>query len=249
MMEACRIFIGVIGFVWFVLTWTASSAPAQIRTVTNDGIALDETILVRVHGVLFRIPAGYLVPWPKPAMRGQVNERDNLNFNFWMPEPRYVEIDDISIDGSRPAERGRERPGRDAYVVKVRSLQPATKLDTPGYISPEKRFQNFTSLPAPSSYSFYQEKFGLTRFWRHDWPHPQPKPFMQYRHAENTDPQVNLRCTPPHEAPPDPLCSGDVHFAGDDLGFYFRFPRSELPRWREIAEAVRALIKSWKASP
>ena len=155
MMEACRIFIGVIGFVWFVLTWTASSAPAQIRTVTNDGIALDETILVRVHGVLFRIPAGYLVPWPKPAMRGQVNERDNLNFNFWMPEPRYVEIDDISIDGSRPAERGRERPGRDAYVVKVRSLQPATKLDTPGYISPEKRFQNFTSLPAPSSYSFY----------------------------------------------------------------------------------------------
>lgn len=84
-----------------------SSAAEQVRTMTYDAIPLDEPILFRVRDVMLRIPAGYLAPWPRPAMRGKVNERKSIDFNYWMPQRRYVEIEEASLAGFRPREKGR----------------------------------------------------------------------------------------------------------------------------------------------
>jgi hypothetical protein len=236
------------------LLWTATSfcTFAQVMTVTNDGVALNERILIRARGVSLRVPAGYLSPWPTKNMRNRMNEQKGIAFNFWMPDRRYVEIYPFSIVGFRPRERGRAQPGPDAYVVKVISLA-SIKADDPDYLSPEKAFKNTTSIPGISSYSFQQEDFGLMRFWRHDGPPPQPQALVRYRHMEGTDPQVLLRCrAPPREKPgvlPYPSCDGSVHFLADDLGFYLQFDRMNLPQWHAIVNAVRDLYMSWKAAP
>jgi len=220
-------------------------------TVTNDGVALNEQILIRTRGEILRVPAGYLSPWPTKNMRNRMNEQKGIAFNFWMPDRRYVEIYPFSMVGFRPRERGRAPPAPDAYVVKVLSLE-SIKADDPDYLSPEKAFKNSTSIPGISSYSFQQEDFGLVRFWRHDGPHPQPQALIRYRHMEGTDPQVLLRCrVPPHGKPevlPYPSCDGSVHFVADDLGFYLQFDRKNLPQWRAIVNAVRDLYVSWKAA-
>jgi hypothetical protein len=221
-----------------------------VRTTTHQGIPLDEPISVRVRDVLVRIPAGYLWPWPAPTFRGRVNDWKGLGFQFWMPDRRYVEIAPGSIIGFRPQEAGRPPPAPDAYIVNVRDFKPV-KLDDPDYRSPQKGFENYTSTPGIASYSFEQENFGLVRYWRHDSPYPpHPEAFLNYRHAENTDPQVLLHCNPDiyRPYPTSPLCAGDIYFAADELGFFVYFPRDELPHWREIVTAARDLFRSWKAA-
>src|SRR5215831_12878194 len=221
----------------FLLSIAALATAAELRTMTHSGIPLDERILVRVRGVLLGIPAGYLWPWPGQDLRNRVNEWRGVDFHFWMPDRRYPEISPISYAGFRPKERGRGEPARDAYIVQVRGLQPI-KLGEPGYISPEQGFRNSTSIAGIASYSFKNEEFGLVRFWNHDWPYPQPEPFTFYRHVEGSDPQVHLRCTPPHEKRlPFPGCAGEIHFATDDLGFFIHFPRDELPNWGQMVLA------------
>jgi hypothetical protein len=220
----------------------------EIRSTTFEGLPLDEPILASIRGVQLRIPAGYLAPWPRLANKNQVNEARSIQFNFWMPSRRYVEVNDTSIAGFSPREPGRPPSKSESYVVKVRMLQPVTLGET-GYLSPEKRFENQTTEPGLSSYSFKQEDFGLVRFWRHDWPHPKPEPFTRFRHVEGTDPQVLLRCTPIEEPALNHICDGDVHFIADSLGFYVRISRNNLPQWLEIVLAARDLFNSWKIAP
>jgi hypothetical protein len=232
----------------FFLVAGGYAATAQLRSMTDTGVPLDEPILVRLRDVPLRVPAAYLWPWPSQAMRNRVNDLQEIGFSFWMPERRHLETNPLSLLSFRPKEPGRDEPSPDAYVVEVRQLQPV-KLDEPGYISPEQRFRNLTSISGLSSYSFEEEPFGLVRFWRHDWPHKQPESFLNYRNVEASDPQIELRCTPVHRTTAvNPLCDGTVHFATDGLGFYVRFSIRDLPRWREIAFAVRDLFKSWKDS-
>jgi len=225
----------------------APSPEAQVRTTTHDGIPLDEPILMRLHGVMLRIPAGYLAPWPGLRMRSGVNEASRTAFNFWMPSRRYVEISSLSIVGSRPRERGRPSPAPDAYVVMVHdfSSRAPNKLD---YRSPEKQIRNLMKVPGRESYSFEQQDFDLVRFWRQDWPYAQPEPFVHFRHVEGSDPQILLRCTAPHRPSPNPVCDGDVYFASDELSFHVVFPRDQVSNWRNSILAVRDLFNSWKAT-
>jgi hypothetical protein len=221
------------------------SVSAERRVTTDSGIPLDEPIQIRVRDVLLRVPAGYLWPWPDRSLRDRVNEWKALAFDFWMPDRRYLEINNLSLLSYRPKERGRDEPLPDAYVVEVTTLAPA-KLEEPDYISPEKRFKNVTSGSDISSYSFQEEPFGLVRFWRNDWPYPKLEPFVDYRHRQGADPQVLLRCTPPREKVPNPSCMGEIHFVAEELGFFVRFSRDRLPEWRGIVDAVRDLFRSWK---
>lgn len=234
---------------WLVISTFGGHAPGAplIRTTTNDGVPLDESILIQLPSVLLRVPAGYLVPWPTQTTRGQVNKRDGLNINFWMPDLRYPEVNPISLDTLHPVEPGRGNPNPNTHIASAHQLRQIDLRDS-GYISPETRFRNFTSLAGIASYSFEHEDFSLARFWRHDWPHPRPEPFIYYRHLEGANPQALLQCNPPHRPLPSPSCSGYIFFAGDDLAFFYRFPRNELPRWREIALAVRQLFQSGKAT-
>jgi hypothetical protein len=67
--------------------------------------------------------------------------------------------------------------------------------------------------------------------------------------VEGSDPQVHLRCTPPHEKRlPFPGCAGEIHFAADDVGFFIHFPRDELPNWRQMVLAVRELFDAWRTA-
>jgi hypothetical protein len=237
----CALLLGIICGI-------GPSAAAGVQTRTSEGVPLDEPILIRLKGMLLRIPAGYLWPWPTQRMRNRVNDTKDLDFDFWMPDRRYPTRQSSSYVGVRPKERGRGEPPPDAYVVWVRQLQPIG-LDEPGYISPEKGFRNLTSLAGIASYSFKEEEFGLVQFWRHHQPNPLLDSALQYRHPEGSDPQVLLHCTPPHETPPFPGCNGTIHLVAGDLAFFIHFPRSDLPHWREIVLAVSDLFKSWQAGP
>ena len=226
------------------------SALREPLTTTDGVLPLDEPVSIRINDVLFRVPAAYISPWPQQRVRNRVNEWKGLGIEFWMPDRRYLEISPLSNVDYRPREPGRGNPGSAAYIVRVLDLKP-TKLDEPGYISPERGFRNLTSIGSATifSFSFQDERFGLVRFWQRDWPHPLPPPFIDYRHKNDTDPQALIRCTPPYLTPPNPSCSGTIHFAADDLAFFFSFPREELPHWHDIVLAVRDLYTSWKSHP
>ena len=217
---------------------------AQIRT-TYDGVPLNEPFQIQVNGALLKVPAGYLAPWPSGKYRDKVIETKMFAFNFWMPSRRYVEISHFSIVGTRPQEKGRVPPTADSYVVKVSDAQllDPDKLD---YRSPDWRFQNLVSTPGLSSYSFKTEDFGLTRFWRTNWPHTQSEPHIRYRNLDGMEPKILLRCTPPAIPKPNPLCDGYVYFSQDRLSFYLVLGRRDLPNWRETVAAARDLFESWK---
>jgi hypothetical protein len=221
------------------------SAQAQRRVTTNSGIPFDEIIEIRVRGTLLRIPAGYL--WPDHAARGRVNEKTELGFMFWMPDRRYLEARP-GPSVFRPLEPGRDYPRSSTYVVSVNTLHPVSPDDA-GYLTPEQRFKNFTSVKGNESLSFEEEAFGLVRFWRRDWAHPRPEPFTKYRHVEGTDPQILFNCTPPHQLryTLNPSCNGEVYYAQDRLGFFVFFPRDEIRHWREIVSSVRDLFSAWKS--
>jgi hypothetical protein len=221
------------------------SAQAQRRVTTSLGIPFDEIIQIRLNGILLRIPAGYL--WPDREARGRVNDKSDLGFKFWMPDRRHVEVHPY-LAIFRPEEPGRDYPRSSTYVVYVNSLRPVLQGGT-GYLTPERKFKNFTSISGNESLSFEEESFGLVRFWRRDWPHPRPEPFTNYRHVSGTDPQILFRCTPPHQLryTPNPSCSGEVYYAQDHLGFFVYFPRDEVSHWREIVSSVRDLFNAWKS--
>jgi hypothetical protein len=202
---------------------------------------------LQVGDNLLRIPAGYLVPWPAEIMRNRVNTKPAIYIRFWMPEKRYLEINPLSSASFRPKEPGRAKPSSNDYVVWVNELRPLS-VDQLGYLSPEKQFQNLTSVAGVSSFSFQEENFGLVRFWRHDWPYSHPEPFTNYRHREGSDPLILLRCTPSYQDALNPLCDGYVYFRGDQLSFYIIFSRTDLPRWRESSLAVRDLFKVWSGT-
>jgi hypothetical protein len=219
------------------------------RTTTDGVLPFDEPVSITVKGVLLHVPAAYIWPWPHQEVRNRVNEWKALAIEFWMPDRRYLEISPLSNVEWRPTEPGREKPGPGAYIVRVLDLR-TTRLDEPGYVSPSEGFRNLTSGSSTiASFSFEEEPFGLVRYWRRDWPHPLPPPFIDYRHKEGTDPQALIKCTPPSRPAPQPSCDGTIHFVADELAFFFHFPREELPHWHDIALAVRDLYTLWKSSP
>lgn len=238
----------------FVVGMTAGMAPSGAEEVrrlglsevitdsTRDGIPLDEPIRARVGGVLFQMPAGFLAPWPSLKMRKVINTWQGIGFNFWMPERRYVEIDEFSLFGFRPTEPGRDYdPASNPFVVKVRGIRSIKPAEL-GTLSPETRFRNLTSW-ASASYSF-EDKFGLVRFWRNNG----PEAFFNYKHVDGSDPQVIARCTVVKQVPPGPFCQLIVYSVADELHLYVDLAHRDLPRWRESILAAIDLYKSWKVT-
>jgi hypothetical protein len=209
------------------------------RTPTFRGVPLSEPITIEAQGRLFRLPLGYLETWPYREGVGQVIRRSNLAFAFWMPSRRYPEVEAASNPGFRPREASRQAPAAGDSVVKVRLVQfEASKH--PRYISPRRKFENYTSILGKDKFEF-RERFGLLEFWMPAGPNA----FINYREIDGTQPAVLLDCTKPGDAIPIPLCSGDVHFAQDDLAFFILFSREDIRRWREIVMTARELILSW----
>jgi hypothetical protein len=221
---------------------------AEPRTTTDGVLPLDEPISIKVRDVLLRVPAAYISPWPHAAARNRINHSSSLRFEFWMPDKRHLEISPLSNADFRPLEPGRGEPGPNAYIVRVWDVRP-TRLDEPGYVSPEQAFRNEikSRQPPGSEYSFHEEEFGLVRFWPVDAPNSTFS--VEYRHKEGTDPQVLLDCIVPDRWRVFPECSGRIHFVADDLAFFVVFPREQVSHWRSIVLAARELYKSWIVSP
>jgi len=231
----------LIGFLLLGMASHCPSAAAEeIRRLADHGIPIDEPILIQIPGRLLRVPAGYLSHWPTNDMRNRINVRPSVEFVFWMPTRRHVESSPISLTSMRPREPGRDEPPSDASLVYARNLRllPPDKL---GHRSPTWQFGNLSKNIGPL---LFEEEFGLLRFWQKDWPHSQPQAFLNYRHIEGSDPQLQLRCTPPHRNP-DGICDGEVYFVADNIIFRLVMLRDNLPRWRENVDAVRDLLNSW----
>jgi hypothetical protein len=218
------------------------------RTTTDGVLPLDEPIAIKVKGVLLRVPAAFISPWPHAAARNRISESSTLRFEFWMPDKRYLEINPISNADFRPREPGRGEPSRDSYTVRIWDLQ-SIKLSEPEYISPEQAFLNETKSRQPpgSQYVSHEEEFGLVRFWPRD--EPEPKYKVEYRNKQDSDPQILLGCVVPDRWRVFPECSGRVHFIADDLAFFVVFPREEVSHWQSIVLAARELYKSWIVHP
>jgi hypothetical protein len=185
--------------------------------------------------------------WPQQQVRNRLNKRKDFGFSFWMPDRRYTEFNLSSNLGFRPPEPGRGAPAPNAYVVHVSGLRP-TKLDEPGYVSPEQAYNNqmLHRYPSDSEYNFQEEIFGLVRFWPQDEPYPKRRD--QYRQKDNSDTQILLDCLVPDRWI-IPSCRGRVHLVSDNLAFDVTFPSEEVARWHDILLAARDLYTSWKASP
>lgn len=215
------------------------------RTTTDGVLPLNEAVSLRMNGFILSVPAAYLSPWPGKQVRGRINEITSLSFEFWMPDRRYLEISPLSNASFRPQEPGRAEPAQNAYIVRVWNLRP-TVLTEPGYVSPERAFQNQKAARQPpgSQFSFHLEDFGLLRFWANDEPIPDIS--FGYRNKDGDDPQILLNCKKSNRYRVFPSCSGRVHFVADGVGFFVVFPNTEIARWREIVDAAVDLFKSWK---
>jgi hypothetical protein len=220
----------------------------QPVTTTDGVLKLDEPVIIKLNDTLLHVPAAYLSPWPQQKVRNRINNYKALNFEFWMPDKRHLEISPLSNVDFRPTEPGRGKPAQNAYIVRVWDVQPI-KLDDPGYISPEQAFRNQISsrLRSGSKYSFQEEEFGLVRFWPSD--EPSSKFAVEYRHKEGADPQILLDCMVPDRWRVYPACSGRVYLVAEKLALFVVFPREEVSHWHDIIFAARDLYQSWKTSP
>lgn len=239
--------VPIVLAMFFFLTSVQPEAEGNRRT-THDGISLQEPIRIRLADLMLHVPAGYLVPWPTPAMRERINAMSSLNFSFWMPDKRAPETSPMSRLGFRPIERGRDAPQANQFLVSISDMK-VLGADKIGTRSPEVRFDNLISRSGPASYSFKKEEFELIRFWRHDWPYPQPEPYLNYVSERGADPQILLRCTPSHRNLDNPVCDGYAYLLSERLSFYVIFSLGDLPRWRESIDAARDLFERWRISP
>ena len=96
-------------------------------TTTEYGEPLDTPVEFEFQGTKFRIPLGYLVPWPRYAAHKcklygcpdkPAEFPPRLRFSFWMPDGRYPERT-ANFFMKRPCEAGRPRPTDDQYLVSV----------------------------------------------------------------------------------------------------------------------------------
>lgn len=241
----CRNLLPVIALALAIGSGGASSA--QIRDKTFDGAPLSGLVDVQVNGVVLRLPAGYIWSSVRP---GTVSVRPSLYFRFWMPDKRWPEIPPFSGQPVyRPPEPGRPPPGKDAYLVQVKSIRNV-ELSASGFQSPEVRFRNRTSS---DPYSFELQPFGLVRFWRKSPPYDEKKAWLNYRHMDGSDPMVLVHCLPPDMdatvGPGNMFCDATVYLVGDRLDMQLSFPRDALPQWADIVCAARDLFLSWRVTP
>ena len=203
--------LAVVG-IWFLVAFQPAGSFAEgvmtnITTKTPEGVPLNAIIGVRLHDNLLNLPAGYLDPWPTKkafsTFEAKTLDIKELHFAFWMPSLRFLEVNPFFLTGPRPQEQGREQPDSNTYVVTVRQFQHI--YDDLRYISPEQKFKNVTSVPGFSSFSFFEEKFGLVRFRRPEGVYSDHDPFVyytdrNYRNEGKSAIQVFARCNNPRVA-------------------------------------------------
>ena len=228
-----------------------SISPGQpITIISPDGVKLTELITLKTSDRMYRIPFGYLSPWPMPQVLGHTIQTNTFGIAFWMPSLRYPERDVVLIAEKRFCESGRPSPGPENFVIKVRfSPLPMGMYDVPpgthGEITPLRRFQNQTRgsdvWPKVSEMSIQN---GLLKY--------EPKidrPIrMYFRHVPGSDTEILLSCSHPDQRVLNPLCDGYFYHPVSGLYFSMTFPRDVLPSWKLMVKATRDLLSRWCVS-
>ena len=212
------------------------------RTVLNDGVSASAFVEFEVKGRRFRVPAGYLLPWPSPDQLGHLNHFRGFGFAFWMPDKRWVERNPFFLPDFRPTEEGRGPPARESYVVFVRNVNVIGPTDSEGYVTPEQGYKNWiTGVLQPSLFvERVRSDLNLVEIER------PPGPLATtYKHLPGANPQILIDCT--RDDPGiNPSCAGNVYFQKDGVAVFVQFSLTALPDWRFILQSARDLIRSWR---
>lgn len=243
----------IVAIAWLTLLCAGSSAYAQAsqqrgtdsqtktRTILNEGVPASATVLVEVNGMKFRIPAGYLSPWPAPDMIGKLNTWPSLNFAFWFPEKRWVEKNPAFLGTFRPEETGRPKPGADEFVVRIVRVTVINQKTANHYITPQQNYVNRIK----GSYSHFYSEFVRSDIDLLEINPPSFATVTFYRHRTNTEPQVWLECSRDNLDLPLKACRGHVLFKESNIAIHFQFPREGLASWKNILKSSEQLLLSW----
>ena len=212
------------------------------RSTITMNISADAPVTIEIGSRTFRIPAGYLMPWPVPEDLGRINRRTSFGFAFWMPEKRWVERNPFFLPDFRPSEEGRPPPALGSFVTFVRGVDVVDRSNLSGYVTPEQRYGNQMRGTAPGLYREQQrDDLGLIEI---EGPAEQHQ--ITYRHLPDTGTQLLLDCVYARPGIVNPACHGDVYFPGDEISIVIQFPHEALPQWQSVIKAARELILSWR---
>ncbi len=224
--------------------------------VTQDwrGVPLAREYYLTARGVWFKLPFGYMNPWPdslsepilrqrSPDMPDQSGlEKTAVAFAFWMPSLRWPERNRFNVWSYWPCENGRPPPGEGEYIVVATIEWPwLPNPEAAGYVLPDQQFENRTGYGSARGDYNVTSEHDLLRLEAHDGK-------LLFYHSEPGDvPRLFLTCTPPASPPGNPLCDGRAWWTEERLGLYLRFRRGDIADWRRIADAARTLALRWRA--
>ena len=217
------------------------SMPKPRSTITRN-ISADAPVVIEIGSRTFRIPAGYLMPWPVPEDVSRINRRTSFGFAFWMPEKRWVERNPLFLPDFRPSEEGRPPPALGSFVAFVRGVDVVDRSNLSGYVTPEQRYRNQMRGAAPGLYRERQrDDLGLIEI---EGPAGQHR--ITYRHLPDAATQLLLDCSYARPGIVNPSCFGRVYFPDDEIGISIQFPHEALPQWKTVVQIARDFIISWR---
>jgi hypothetical protein len=223
----------------------------QTVTKTWHGAPLDREYYLNPKGIWFKLPFGYLNPWPdrdaerllrqrtpqNPRVPG-LGDATGVTFAFWMPSLRGPERDRFSVPSFRPCESGREI-SHSEFVVEAEVEWPwLPSPEKHGFITPEMRYENGVRYLGLRK---EKEEYGLIRLVG-----SKELGSIFYNTKPEAKMQLNLRCSPDIDEPPNPSCDGNVWWPEEKLGLWVYFSKQDLPKWQEIITATRALAYRWR---
>jgi hypothetical protein len=229
-----------------------TSPNAKTVTETWHGAPLDRKIHLNPKDVWFKLPLGYINPWPNREAERLLRQRTPQNpqvpglaqatgvsFAFWMPSLRWPERDRLSVPSYRPCEDGRTISASE-FIVEAEIEWPwLPEPEAQGFVTPEMRYGNqvrHLGLLAAG------QEFGLARLVRSGRAGP-----IFYSNTQNAKPQLSLRCSSDVDSPPpNPSCDGNVWWPDENLGLRVNFSKQDLPHWRQIVSAARELAYRWR---
>lgn len=222
--------------------------------VTEDwrGIPLSREYWFNPHGVWFRVPLGYLVPWPGDEYERLLRLRspDNpdppglglptlIHFSFWMPDLRRPEHNRSDFVLSfRPCESGRPAPTEEQYVGGGTLKWPWLPGSTEPYFTPpDVRFERMQRNGEVQAVDDAGAPEGLSRVLVRGTG-------IRFFYS-NYDVKVRslFRCRVVNSVY---ICTGDVWWPDEYLGISIYFPRSQLGDWQSIADGARELVSEWR---
>jgi hypothetical protein len=244
------------------------------------GPRLDTPSYYWTQGVWFKMPFGYQNPWPIQDFASAVLDKERYKkalakilykgfdpntetynpdlitkpgiesrFAFWMPSLRFVERNQWYSPSERPCEAGRQVPNENQYIVDFQIEWP---------FLPDSEDSSSTR-----QFRLAEERLRNNgRLWNQDMKrmeHSRNGPISGLKeygiYDDDGDIVVMLNCSAyiGTEAPPNPLCSGNVWQRTSDLELFLVFAsdrgqHGSESRWRATIKAAIQLAKDWRAN-